>query len=240
MSLASRRVVRDTTQVIQTNKAFLEEQGIYYIPSEEYKDKGIALLVGKSGTPYCGGYYFFSIEFPTDYPFSPIKVLSLTQDGLTRFNPNMYVQGKVCLSILNTWHDGPQWSGVQSLESVLLAIMSDVLTENPLENEPAYKNCGKSADALTYNRLVWYANVNTAIYGMLTNPPLHAIPFQMILWAEWETNKETVLQQVKACLQMDGTKEMSRAFGFGHQYNFKGLLEKLSCKNLKSTDVQSV
>jgi hypothetical protein len=149
----------------------------------------------------------------------------------------MYVQGKVCLSILNTWHDGPQWSGVQSLESVLLAIMSDVLTENPLENEPAYKNCGKSADALSYNRLVWYANVKTAIYDMLARPPLVALPFQTILWSEWTKNKETVLQQLTACVQMDGIKEMSRAFGFGHQYNFTSLLEKLSCKNLKSADV---
>ena len=40
------------------------------------------------------------------YPFEPPKVLILTVDGRTRINPNLYANGKVCLSILGTW-SGP-------------------------------------------------------------------------------------------------------------------------------------
>jgi ubiquitin-protein ligase len=124
MNLAEKRILRDVNTVMTTHKDLLGSQGIYYLPNEQTMKRGIALLVGQSDTPYFGGFYFFDISFPDDYPFSPIKVRSLTQDGVTRFNPNMYREGKVCLSILNTWHDGPQWSGVQTLESILLLILS--------------------------------------------------------------------------------------------------------------------
>lgn len=232
MNIAQKRTLRDITQVVSVNKKILEEQGIYYVPCEENSFKGTALLVGKQGTPYFGGYYFFDIEFPTDYPFSPIKVKSLTQDGHTRFNPNLYVQGKVCLSVLNTWHDGPQWSGVQSLESVLLAIMSDVLTDNPLENEPAYKNCGQSVDALIYNRLIWWANVNIAIHVFLTNPPSFATFFRDIMRHEFLKNSDELFKRMADSSILDNTLEISRVFSFGHTYNFASILEKL--KNIKN------
>ena len=31
------------------------------------------------------------------------KLTYLTNDGNTRFHPNLYRNGKVCLSVLNTW-----------------------------------------------------------------------------------------------------------------------------------------
>ena len=78
----------------------------------------------------------FSVQFPIDYPFSPPKVLFRTSDGKTRFHPNLYVEGKVCLSILGTF-PGPSWSGTQSLNSVLMSILG-LLDTNPLAHEPAY------------------------------------------------------------------------------------------------------
>lgn len=50
-----------------------------------------------------------------------------------RFNPNLYAEGKVCLSLLGTW-SGPGWvPGVSSLAQVLLSIQSAILVEAPLE-----------------------------------------------------------------------------------------------------------
>ena len=232
MERANRRILRDVQQVMAVNRESLENQGIYYLPDESNSMKGIALLVGQSDTPYFGGFYFFSVDFPSDYPFSPIKVLSLTQDGKTRFNPNLYIQGKVCLSILNTWHDGPQWTGVQSLESVLLAIMSDVLCENPLENEPAYRGSGLSEDAKLYNRLIWYANVKTAIYEQLHTMPSYAVGFRSILFREFEKHKDRLLLRIADSTILDGKTEHSRVFSLSHTYQFLPLVEKL--KDLKN------
>jgi ubiquitin-protein ligase len=130
---AKRRLLRDI-QMVQ--EKLMQEQGIWYHMDESNMTKGLALIQGPQGTPYEGCLFLFSIQFPSDYPFSPPKVFFLTTDGKTRFHPNLYVDGKVCLSILGTF-SGPSWSGAQSLSSVLMSILG-ILDNNPLAHEPAY------------------------------------------------------------------------------------------------------
>jgi len=63
-----------------------------------------ALIMGASGTPYAHGAFEFDIYFEDNYPNGPPKVnLQTTGAGKTRFNPNLYSCGKVCLSLLGTW-----------------------------------------------------------------------------------------------------------------------------------------
>lgn len=84
-------------------------------------------------------------EFPKDYPIkSPSVRCVTTNNGKTRFNPNIYAEGKVCLSILGTWRGNPgeEWSSAQGLESVLLSIQS-LMSSNPYENEPGYETAKK-------------------------------------------------------------------------------------------------
>ena len=99
---ATKRLMRDIKAVQE-----LKGQGIWYHEDESTITKGTAMIRGPASTPYADALLFFSVEFPTDYPFSPPKVLFLTSDGETRFHPNLYIQGKVCLSILGTY-SGPQ------------------------------------------------------------------------------------------------------------------------------------
>jgi ubiquitin-conjugating enzyme E2 Z len=128
-----KRVLKDIQNV---HEKLMEEQGIWYHMEESNMTKGLAMIKGPPDTPYEGCLLLFSVQFPSDYPFSPPKVLFLTSDGRTRFHPNLYVEGKVCLSILGTFA-GPSWSGTQSLSSVLLSILG-LLDNNPLAHEPAY------------------------------------------------------------------------------------------------------
>jgi ubiquitin-protein ligase len=224
MSTANKRIMRDVSQVLGPSKDTLAATGIYYISDETNIFHGTAMLVGQKDTPYYGGYYFFDINFPADYPFSPIKVKSLTQDGKTRFNPNMYLEGKVCLSILNTWHDGPQWSSVQTLESVLLVMMADVLNAIPLNNEPAYYNAGLNDQAKIYNRMLFHANVKTAILTMLQTPPPFAIPFRDTMRAVFLTNCSGVLMAAETHeVEWDGRSEMLAVYGMTVRYDFARL-----------------
>ncbi len=101
------------------------------------------MIRGPSGTPYADALLFFFFEFSMDYPFTPPKVTFVTGDGKTRMHPNLYVAGKVCLSILGTF-PGPSWTANMSLETILLNLQS-LLDENPLANEPAYAQ-GKLTD----------------------------------------------------------------------------------------------
>lgn len=128
-----KRVLKDG---IAAKEKLIQEQGIWYHINEADITKGLALLKGPEDSPYEGCFLLFSIEFPSDYPFSPPRVTFLTSDGHTRFHPNFYVDGKVCLSILGTF-SGPSWSGTQTLTSVLLSLLG-LLDANPLSHEPAF------------------------------------------------------------------------------------------------------
>ena len=156
------RLLSDIKQIINTP---LCDQGIYYRHDEADILKGRALIIGPENTPYEFGYFIFDFVFPTDYPYKPPKVTFVTSDGYTRFNPNLYVNGKVCLSILNTWR-GEQWSGCQTITSVLLSIIS-IFNEKPLLNEPGVSDT--HIDFSKYNKIIKYKTLEIAIYKFLQN-----------------------------------------------------------------------
>jgi ubiquitin-conjugating enzyme E2 Z len=83
-----------------------------------------ALIIGPPDTPYEYGFFEFDVKFNQEYPIKSPSVTALTTNNKrTRFNPNIYSEGKVCLSILGTWRGNPgeEWSSAQGLESVLLS-----------------------------------------------------------------------------------------------------------------------
>jgi ubiquitin-protein ligase len=170
-ALALRRIIIDTKRVGSLSQV----DGLFWVPDEMDLTHGWAIICGPADTPYYGGAYCFEVCFPDNYPFEPPKLTFLTQDGRTRFNPNLYKNGKVCLSLLNTWQGEP-WSGVQSLESVLRCIQTAVLIGDPLQNEPVYPAPAMAGDLGIYNRLVFHANVETAILDQLTTPPHYLDP----------------------------------------------------------------
>tara|TARA_B100001057_G_scaffold375253_1_gene380020 strand:+ start:914 stop:1510 length:597 start_codon:yes stop_codon:yes gene_type:complete len=110
------------------------------------------------------GFYVFDFKFPVDYPHRPPVATFRTVDARhrTRFNPNCYRNGKVCLSVLNTWQ-GDQWTGCQTISSVLLAIKANVLAvAHPLLNEPGV---GKNhSDFENYHAIVAFKNLEVAAW----------------------------------------------------------------------------
>lgn len=111
--------------------------GIYYSCNELNMRNGKAMIIGPEGTPYADCPLVFDIDYPADYPFSSPAVRFITSDGTTRFHPNLYVTGKVCLSILGTW-EGPKWSAAMTISTVLSSIQS-ILEANPVVNEPSWE-----------------------------------------------------------------------------------------------------
>lgn len=61
-----------------------------------------ALIKGPTRTPYEDGLYLFDIQLPNIYPAVPPHFCYLSQCS-GRLNPNLYDNGKVCVSLLGTW-----------------------------------------------------------------------------------------------------------------------------------------
>ena len=60
------------------------------------------LIYGPEGTPYESTFFAFDVHFPRDYPSSPPIFHYITYSN-TQLNPNLYQDGKVCVSLLGTW-----------------------------------------------------------------------------------------------------------------------------------------
>ena len=160
---AIKRIAKDVKYILN-NEHSLSLENIYYKHDEENVMKGYALIIGQKNTPYGYGYYFFEFNFPDNYPFSPPVVRYLTNDGTMRFNPNLYTNGKVCLSLLNTW-SGESWTSCQTINSILLSL-SIVLCENPLLNEPGVQENNDVIEK--YNYLVTYKNIEFSICKIIS------------------------------------------------------------------------
>lgn len=163
-----KRLASDVREIMKNP---LDNQGIFYKHSNSDMLSGNALIIGPPGTPYAYGFYFFKFKFPANYPHQPPTVTYLTNDGKTRFNPNYYRSGKVCLSILNTWK-GPQWSGCNTISTVLLTLCT-VLNEEPFLNEPGITK--NHINYENYNISLIYSNLSVAILGVLKNEKINNI-----------------------------------------------------------------
>jgi ubiquitin-conjugating enzyme E2 Z len=154
------RLLKDVKQIIKNP---LTENGIYYIHDDTDMLKGYALIIGPSDTPYYGGNYFFEFNYPSDYPHTPPKVKYWTNGNGVRFNPNLYVSGKVCISLLNTWR-GDQWTSCQTISTVLLTLCT-LLCDNPLLNEPGVAK--NNPDMKGYDEIIQFANIDIAICDII-------------------------------------------------------------------------
>lgn len=82
------------------------------------------------------GYYtrrefIFTVKVPTDYPYSPPKVLCTDKE---LFHPNI-LDGKICLNILRE-----EWSPAMNIKNViygLLLLLTEPNVDDPLNKEAA-------------------------------------------------------------------------------------------------------
>ncbi len=131
--MSVKRAVADAKE-LQTN--VYRDSGIFYAIDDSNVLLGRACIFGPKDTPYEDCPMLYTFEIPLTFPFDPPKVTFITSDGHTRFHPNMYKDGKVCLSILGTWQ-GEKWSSVMRLSTILVTLQS-LMDTNPLKHEPGF------------------------------------------------------------------------------------------------------
>jgi ubiquitin-protein ligase len=194
-------ITKETTkrlakEVADIFKNPLTEQGIYYVHDDSNMLKGYAMIIGPENTLYQYGYYFFEFLFPYNYPQQPPIVKFHTNDGNTRFHPNLYKSGKVCLSIINTWR-GEGWTSCQTIKSVLLTLVS-ILDDNPFLNEPGIKE--NHPEIKKYNEIITYKNLEIALFNMINKNSLkqqYEQLFYKYIIENYYKNKSKILNFIK-------------------------------------------
>lgn len=218
------RLLTDVKQIIKNP---LIDNGIYYSHDDTDMLKGYAMIVGAENTPYFGGFYFFDFQFPYDYPYSPPKVTYMTNDGVTRYNPNLYKDGKVCVSILNTW-SGDKWSSCQTISSILLTLCS-LLNEAPLKNEPGINHGDR--DFIPYQKSIEFSNIHFAICGMI-NLSYNNIPqpfeiFYSFMRENFLKNYDKLMEFVEAHINDAPVFQTVHIYKMSTYINYSELKEKL-------------
>ncbi|GAB2291926.1 Probable ubiquitin-conjugating enzyme E2 23 [Dionaea muscipula] len=149
--------------------------GIYVRVYEDRMDLLRAVIVGAYGTPYQDGLFFFDFHLPPEYPDVPPS--AHYHSGGWRINPNLYEEGKVCLSLLNTWtgKGNEVWDPKSSsILQVLVSLQGLVLNSKPYFNEAGYdKQIGTAEgekNSLSYNENTFLLNCKTMMY-LLRKPP---------------------------------------------------------------------
>ena len=84
------------------------------------------MIVGPSRTPYEDGLFFFDFQLSSDYPQSP-PVGHYYSYCTDRLNPNLYEDGKVCVSLLGTWSGKgtESWTPNSNMLQLLVSIQGE-------------------------------------------------------------------------------------------------------------------
>lgn len=88
--------------------------------------------------------FYLGSNFPTEPPGAHFH--SWTSEsglgGVGRVNPNLYEEGRICLSLLGTWEGskGEGWSaGKSTLLQIVVSLLGLVLVKEPYFNEAGYE-----------------------------------------------------------------------------------------------------
>jgi ubiquitin-protein ligase len=226
---SSRTIKRLMSEIknIEKNREEMESCGLYIYYDESNIGEFYFMIIGTEDTPYEKGFYPFKLVIPSNYPFEPPKVtIILPNDGHSRMNPNLYIGGKVCLSMINTWA-GPGWLPSYTIDKVVIAIQALVMNENPLVNEPGHENDTK--DVLkAYNRAVLHQNYALGIirmYQSLNCKPLGI--FKDIIINKINENKEFYINKLEKYIEeyKDIPEFRTQTYGMKIKNNYRGMLK---------------
>lgn len=167
-----------------------------------------ALIIGPKDTPYENGCFIFDIFIPGTYPNNHPDAHFMNHGG-NRFNPNLYADGKVCLSLIGTWgnqHDksnSENWNPATStLFQLLLSIQAQILVEEPWFNEPGrdrYRNSSAhSKERDDYNKQIQMFTLQHAIMNLVETCDKHYGEFSEIIKNHFKLKKDEIHKRYSA------------------------------------------
>jgi len=116
---------------------------IYVRTYESRLDLLRCLIIGPRDTPYENAPFLIDLYLPDRFPAEPPQAhFHSWTSGLGRINPNLYEDGKICLSLLGTWagkHDCEKWSEKATILQLLVSLQGLVFVKKPFYNEAGFE-----------------------------------------------------------------------------------------------------
>ncbi|KAG0319887.1 hypothetical protein BGZ99_004862 [Dissophora globulifera] len=152
--------------------------GIRVRAFEDRMDLLRVMIQGPDHTPYRNALFLFDFKLTSQFPSQPpLAFFHSWTGGIGRINPNLYEDGNVCLSLLNTWHGKDQtetWTPSSSVLQLLISLQGLVLVPEPYYNEAGFEKFIGTKEAARnselYNEKVYLLSLKT-IQTILNNPP---------------------------------------------------------------------
>ncbi|KAG0229729.1 hypothetical protein BGW41_002900 [Actinomortierella wolfii] len=159
------------------------------------------LIAGPSQTPYEDALFMFDFYLPDQFPQQPPRAYFHSwTGGVGRINPNLYEDGGVCLSLLNTWHGKDEtetWTPNSSILQLLISLQGLVLVPHPYYNETGFEKfigtLEASRNSQLYNEKVYLLTLKS-IYTILNNPPVPFIKEVQHFYFERQNLEHAVIQ----------------------------------------------
>lgn len=196
--MRSRRIMGDLRELLKDSL-----EGVYIHFDELDINQMIVMIRGQEG-PYEFCQFLFHIRFSDDYPMTPPIVKFCSSDGKTRLNPNLYIEGNVCLSILGTWQGDP-WTSVMTIKTIILSIMALVMTGEPLRNEPGLES-SSSENILKYNQIVEYGSLNILV-NQISHPSEMFAPLLKNMKTQFIQDHQRLIEKVDKLIQSDNNQK---------------------------------
>lgn len=232
IDIARKRAFKDLN-LIQKNKDELSSRGIYFHFDEADILNPEVMIIPKHKqdidfpdlkSPYTNGFFLFKLSIPEDFPISPPKIKFHPQQNSCRLHPNYYEQGKVCLSVINTW-SRDDWAPTTSLMAIS-NILEERLNERSICFEPGCELSGVSR-IKTFNEAVKFGVYQHAILPIIQSKNQNYKAFQNIIQSHWETNKTTYISELQTLSQQEPNKTIKQDV-YGHiiHMDWRGMLSQ--------------
>jgi len=147
--------------------------------------------------------FLFDFQLSADYPAAPplCHYISYCSD---RLNPNLYEDGKVCVSLLGTLsgRGTEMWTSSSTLLQVIVSIQGLILVSEPYFNEAGFEKQKGSQqgreNSRMYNEMVVLKLVQAQTKLLLHPPPV----FKDIIIAHFKKHAEKLLQRLELWMEI--------------------------------------
>lgn len=168
--------IRHEHKVLSTS---LPPRQIYVRTYDSRLDLLRCLIIGPADTPYEHAPFLVDLYLPPTFPIDPpVAHFHSWTSGLGRINPNLYEEGKICLSLLGTWpgKDSKEgWSTHATILQVLVSLQGLVMVQKPFYNEAGFENeetgGGYVNESATYSERA-YVMARGFVGFAMTRPPV--------------------------------------------------------------------